>query len=250
MVKPIFNEGSWGDASFFSDFETSLGVVIDSPGSIVPDRKTIYLQIEPKELVNYDWVIKNYFKYDAIFCWEQDLLKLPNAILFPFGTCWINVNKEYAKEFGVSHLCSSKNQLPGHQLRYQVFETMNHFQHKKINHMSPPRIESKEFLFDGFMYSVIVENIIKPNWFTEKLIDCLASNTIPIYYGCPNIKKYFDDSYFLKFTNITEFQSILNLLTSDYYFSNIEKINKNKTEAIKYSHIWLRLNEELKKIYA
>jgi hypothetical protein len=38
----------------------------------------------------------------------------------------------------------------------------------------------------------VIENDRAPNYFTEKLIDCFALGTIPIYWGCPNIGDFFD----------------------------------------------------------
>jgi hypothetical protein len=43
----------------------------------------------------------------------------------------------------------------------------------------------------GYRYSLAFENSIHENYFTEKLIDCFLCWTKPIYWGCPNIDKYF-----------------------------------------------------------
>ena len=42
-----------------------------------------------------------------------------------------------------------------------------------------------------YQYSIACENNHVNNYFTEKLIDCFLSWTIPIYYGCPNITDFF-----------------------------------------------------------
>jgi hypothetical protein len=56
------------------------------------------------------------------------------------------------------------------------------------------RTTGKEVLFENFQYSIVIENCRQPNYFSEKLIDCLRMKTLPIYYGCPNISEYFDIS--------------------------------------------------------
>ena len=42
------------------------------------------------------------------------------------------------------------------------------------------------------------------NWFTEKVIDCFQTKTIPIYIGCPNIDKYFDTRGMIICNNIND----------------------------------------------
>lgn len=54
--------------------------------------------------------------------------------------------------------------------------------------------------YDGLInynYSLCIENCNKDNYFTEKITDAILCWTIPIYYGCTNISKYFPkDSYY------------------------------------------------------
>ena len=48
----------------------------------------------------------------------------------------------------------------------------------------------------SYTYSLACENGQIPNYFTEKIIDCYLSLTMPIYWGAPNINEYFPtDSY-------------------------------------------------------
>jgi hypothetical protein len=53
---------------------------------------------------------------------------------------------------------------------------------------------SKIEIFETYMFSIVIENSRQIHYFTEKIIDCLLTKTIPIYYGCPNISDYFDTS--------------------------------------------------------
>ena len=43
----------------------------------------------------------------------------------------------------------------------------------------------------GYMYSIAIENCSINDYISEKYINCVAHNTIPIYYGAKNIEKYF-----------------------------------------------------------
>ena len=42
------------------------------------------------------------------------------------------------------------------------------------------------------MFSFAVENANYPTYFTEKLTDCFACGTIPVYYGTAGVAQYFN----------------------------------------------------------
>ena len=241
MHKPIISGTLGNQSEKFKNYKKRISISIDT-NSHIKSEVNIYLQIEPEELLNHNWLTSHYKEFDIILCWEEKLLSLPNSKLFPFGTCWIDSNKNYKKEFAISHIYSNKTQLPGHSIRQRVGNVLKQHNIKYLNISTPPRIEAKEILFDGYQYSIIIENIIKKNWFTEKLIDCLVTSTIPIYYGCPNIADYFDDSYFLKFNTETELHNILSNLSDANYYNHVQKISQNKNKAKEFVNIWKRLD--------
>ena len=80
------------------------------------------------------------------------------------------------------------------------------------------------------MYSVAIESSSEKDYFTEKLIDCLITKTIPIYWGCPNINDYFDTSYWIPIEKVTTYS-----YTEDYYKENLKKINFNYEKAKYYA---------------
>jgi hypothetical protein len=45
--------------------------------------------------------------------------------------------------------------------------------------------------YESYLYHVSIENFRLPHYFSEKIINPLIYGTIPIYYGCYNISKYF-----------------------------------------------------------
>ena len=49
-----------------------------------------------------------------------------------------------------------------------------------------------EVYLSGYRFNVAMENYSDGHYFTEKICNCLASKTIPIYYGCPHIADYFN----------------------------------------------------------
>eukprot|EP00620_Florenciella_sp_RCC1587_P021099 CAMPEP_0182561832 /NCGR_PEP_ID=MMETSP1324-20130603/4262_1 /TAXON_ID=236786 /ORGANISM="Florenciella sp., Strain RCC1587" /LENGTH=60 /DNA_ID=CAMNT_0024774579 /DNA_START=220 /DNA_END=399 /DNA_ORIENTATION=+ len=42
------------------------------------------------------------------------------------------------------------------------------------------------------MFHIAIENVKSNGYFTEKLLDCFLTRTVPLYWGCPNIGEYFE----------------------------------------------------------
>lgn len=71
------------------------------------------------------------------------------------------------------------------------------------------------------MFSVAMENVINDGYYTEKLLDCFLTGTIPIYWGTEKILNIFDKDGIL-------------FLNSDGSLPEInEKIYRSKEQSIK-----------------
>jgi hypothetical protein len=79
-----------------------------------------------------------------------------------------------------------------------------------------------------------MENNIEPDYFTEKLIDCFLTGTVPIYLGPKQVENYFDPNGIIFFNGDEDLPNILNELTSELYDSKIESIKKNFELAKEY----------------
>lgn len=47
-----------------------------------------------------------------------------------------------------------------------------------------------------YEYSIAIENSQEKNYLTEKFVDCVLCNTVPIYQGAPNVNDIYDNRYF------------------------------------------------------
>ena len=77
------------------------------------------------------------------------------------------------------------------------------------------------------MFSIVIENEKSDYFFSEKLNDCFATGTIPIYWGCPSIKDFFDSKGIIEFDDIGNLSDILMSLSESQYLSKIENVNNN-----------------------
>lgn len=71
--------------------------------------------------------------------------------------------------------------------------------------------EKKDGLVD-YMFSLCIENSNEKNYITEKFFDCILTNTIPIYYGCSNIKELIPENCYILLENILDYDKILDTL--------------------------------------
>jgi hypothetical protein len=83
-------------------------------------------------------------------------------------------------------------------------------------------------------FHIAFENCREKNYFTEKLMDCFITKTIPIYYGCPNIEEFFDIEGMIVVGSAEECISACNNLDHSYYMSRIKHVNNNFQKCKQY----------------
>lgn len=172
--------------------------------------KKIAWLIEPslnKHLVN--WVLSNNNLYDVILTHNKTLSdKIPNSIYVPFGGCWI-ASEDWGlhkKTKNISIVASSKRELIGHKLRHKVIDK---FTNIELFGEGYNPIDNKITSLRDYKYQIVIENSRIPGYFTEKLIDCFITGTIPIYYGDPLIGECFNTDGILQFSNTKMLSRIL-----------------------------------------
>ena len=86
--------------------------------------------------------------------------------------------------------------------------------------------DEKEPIFDS-MFSVIIENERLPNYLTEKLIDCILSKSVPLYFGCPNVGDYFDTEGMIIIRDLEHLIEVVQNLTPEDYETRLPIMQKN-----------------------
>jgi hypothetical protein len=82
--------------------------------------------------------------------------------------------------------------------------------------LNDPRIKGtldnkKDGLLD-YEFSIAMENCVERDYFTEKLTDCVLTDATPIYYGCLQIDRFFQNVYQLSsLDDLDELKKILKL---------------------------------------
>jgi hypothetical protein len=108
---------------------------------------------------------------------------------------------------------------------------------KKINKIcgkgfSP--FENKIDVLRDFRYCIVVQNCRRDFYFTEHLIDCLLTGTIPIFWGSLGIEKFFNMNGILTFNTIKDLRKILSQANDVDYANRLDAIQDNLHRAYKY----------------
>ena len=211
----------------------------------------VFVQMEPPSVFDIrEELIESHETFDLILGWEKTILDLPNAEKLIFGTSWIDWEtfKQEEKRPLVTFLLGDKTATPGHIFRQAVWK---HFprclDYMNVSvHRSPPWVTNRNVFYESAMFSVAIENEKLDNWITEKLIDCLVTKTIPIYWGCPNISEYFDPGGMILFNTKEELYDILDNLTPELYEERKQVIGENAAKAEYYRHFHSRINTAIR----
>jgi hypothetical protein len=140
----------------------------------------------------------------------------------------------YNKTKNISMIYSNKKQIEGHKLRHEVASIFNNEIDLYGRGTNNPLLQKEEALID-YRYSITIENTKQENYITEKLIDSLVVGTIPVYWGCPNLSKFFNMDGIITFNNIDELKNLIPKLDKNLYNSKINAIKENIELAKQYS---------------
>lgn len=202
------------------------------------NKKVYGWLIEPPELIPnlYDFAIKNIDKFEKIFTYDLELLKISKRFEFlPIGGCWIDETdrKIYEKNNLVCSINSQKRMTKLHRFRHEVFSRVGGID-LYGNGYRP--VNKKIDVLKNYMFCVVIENQEMDFLFTEKIIDCFVTGTIPIYKGCPSIDKFFNIEGILTFNTIEDLNNVIkNKLNEDLYFNKMKAIVENFETAKKYT---------------
>lgn len=125
----------------------------------------------------------------------------------------------------ISMIASNKRITEGQNLRVQWAEMLEG--QVDLYGRGFNEIENKEDGLCDYMFSVVIENGFYESYFTEKILDCFASGTIPVYMGSPDIGKYFNTDGIIQLTE--EFD-----ISDEIYYNKMNAIKDNLERCKQY----------------
>ena len=201
----------------------------------------------------YDEVYKNYNRFDRILTYDEKLLTLPNAVFRNGGyECVLNKSVHtceypnladtslfqiYPKNKKISFITSNKTFTDGHKFRVA---SVNYIRSSELDvdiygvgyNQIPAKIDGLR----DYVYSIAIENGVYQNYFTEKILDCFLTGTIPIYKGCTNIGDFFNIDGIMTFNTHSELLNIVANLQNKDYVIDPSVLEDNFNRALKYQY--------------
>lgn len=215
--------------------------------------KKIGLLMEPKSINPqiYEWVKANHNKFNTIFTYDKELLEISDNIKFyPHCGCWIEPKDQsiHKKTKLASIIASNKNQTNGHRLRHEsiALARANQIPLDVFGRGYTP-VDYKLTALKDYAFTIVIENTNYDYYFTEKLMDAFMTGTIPIYWGCPSINKFFNTDGMIIFNNTDDLLTHLKSLSLDKYNSMLEAVKENYEKAKQYliAEDWIYENSNL-----
>jgi len=199
-------------------------------------KPTYIWLLESKQIIPqyYQWIIDNYefvtSRVNGIFSCDKELCaKYPKISYSVINAVpWVQDRKVHEKTKLVSMIASNKRMCEGHARRLQFvdkFRDKLDFYGRGFN-----EITCKEDGLKDYMFSVGIENAVYDTYFTEKLTDCFACGTIPIFYGCKGVTEYFNEDGIIFLDDDFD----LSTLTKDLYYSKMDAIKDNFERSINF----------------
>lgn len=156
-------------------------------------RKVAWL-LEPPSIrpETYAFVRAHRAAFTHVLSHQRAFCDAVGGAWYPFGGTRIAPDDWHIhpKTEDVVIIASAKRQTEGHRLRHEVIARF-----PQITAYGPeyePIGDSPIRALRDARFAVVIENERSGDWFTEKLIDCFATGTIPLYHGCPDVWRFCD----------------------------------------------------------
>ena len=199
-------------------------------GIKINKTKKNYAWLSESKTINtnlYNWCVNNVNfleeNFEMVFTHDESLLPLSD--IFKMVIC--NA-RPWVKDFGIhkkskilSMVASSKVMCPAHIYRQEIINKFT----GQMDHFGRgfKQIETKDDGIRDYYFSIAMENGDYPLMYTEKISDCFAMGTIPIYYGSNRINEIFDENGIIMLTDNFKVED----LSEELYHSKIEAVKHN-----------------------
>jgi hypothetical protein len=216
---------------------------------ICPDALRILYMYEPPAIDPMQYTRRIWKQFDAILTWNTYLTEASAAFAFDAGAYY---DLPYCSDYGVMPLsalpepvkrekaicqiCGDKYSLSAEEIyskRREVSRWFHHHARTRMDVFGRPPMDTPNYrgpcadkaeTFAHYRYALCFENTYHPLWtrgyLTEKILDCMASGTVPVYYGCSNIEELVPPDCFIdyrKFSSLKELDEFLQVMSDEEY---------------------------------
>lgn len=189
--------------------------------------------------------------FDSIFTYDEKILDTVDGAKFlpwcaglwygnSLGGGALDEAAYQRKTDNVSIVSSNKCSCDLHILRIEIAHKLQHKGLAKAfgTFNSSKTIKIADSL-DKFRYSVVIENRIAPYFFTEKITNCFAAMTVPIYLGATKIHKFFNPDGIIQIglQDVDNIEKVLAQCSAIDYEQRLAAIKENYKKSLQYANI-------------
>jgi glycosyltransferase involved in cell wall biosynthesis len=226
------------EAFVFFDFPPRGAKLISDLKNAFPDSCFFLIILESPLVNSCNWSIKNHALFDQVFGWRPDFQSEFKYSYLPIPSPWVGLTGDElgflrSREVGrrlVVNISSNKQSSDIHSLypeRVKAIVAMQQLAGSQFalyghgwdsnNFTSFEGVTSNKIqTLSNFHFSICFENAMGfKGYITEKIMDCFAAGTIPLYLGASDIENHIPESCFIdirQFSSYNEvYQFIINL---------------------------------------
>jgi len=161
---------------------------------------------------HYDYIISHDMQFLSLFP-EGKRVFCPASGSSLYGHEW----QLYPKSKLVCTVVGTKKSAVGHRLRYEVVQKLGHKMDIVGRGFKPFAPDKKAETLAPYMYQVCIHNTPVGDYWSDILLDCIATGTVPIVWGSHYLSKYFDMGGIITFDTVEQLEKILGEIGEDDY---------------------------------
>ncbi len=226
------------------------------PKLYIPKKNVIGFAYEPIRFLGLSQQFIDYAKKHISTYYIGEKINLPEPFKEHQGFLWRlpikNYNNYYPEKTKImSIMVSHKNMADGHKYRHKLVQAILKSDlpidiwgggTKFYNKLGDARVKTGfewpeiNKMYDPYKFHIAIENFTTPHYISEKVLNPFICSTVPIYWGCKNIKSYVNDDNVIELSYESDLDKRINedmkLLTEiinnpDKYYKPID-INDSK----------------------
>ncbi|MDI6046599.1 glycosyltransferase family 10 domain-containing protein [Flavobacterium yafengii] len=230
----------WGDFTFTEEDieECDYLVILDYPKddfSIkVNKNNIIHLCLEPpNEVSKY----RQYANKQVKLIFNQLDIKKNNVL--SHGALPWHIDKDFdfltshkvdslTKENKIVWVTSNQRSSKGHKVRMNFLDKIKELPFLELYGRGINPIDDKWEVLSKSKYAIAYENFQSDYYWTEKIIDCYLSYTMPLYFGCNSIDDFFPKNSFIQIDPNDKHINLFlkEIVTSTKWEENLDAITK------------------------
>ncbi|MBN2162266.1 MAG: hypothetical protein JXR25_04130 [Pontiellaceae bacterium] len=225
---------------------------------VCPDALRFLYMYEPVAVDPMQYTRKIWKQFDAVLTWNTYLTESSDAFTFEPGAYY---DLPYCSHYGVTPLsglpdpstretaicqvCGDKYSLSAEEIyseRRKIARWFHRHAETRMDVFGKPAMKTPNYrgvtddkaaTFSCYRYALCFENTFHPLWtrgyLTEKILDCMATMTVPVYFGCSNIEELVPTDCFIdyrRFSSLEELDGFLQAMTDEEYLGYAERMQR------------------------